>query len=132
MKRIALLQLHTRSCLIIPSGDHHKPAANSQPSDYGVIKYPSAVMSSYFGPQAPLQAIRQATIQVITNTDPGIIQNLYNVRLLCISVPHDTLTCRMTELAELSQIKSQEVELGPALSIRKRVCSKGSSARFSS
>jgi hypothetical protein len=98
MNQITLLQLHTRSCLIIPSGDHHKPAEDSHPADYGVVKYPSDVMSNYCGPQAPLQAIRQATMQVITNADPGSIQILYHVRLFRFSVLDHTLTCHINRV----------------------------------
>ncbi|KAG8742042.1 hypothetical protein FRC10_002068 [Ceratobasidium sp. 414] len=78
LKLLTLMKLHTRSCLILPSGNHLKPLNDSQPSNYGVVKYPDVVLSSYFGPEAPIHEIRKVTAQVLADTDDGTMKTLYH------------------------------------------------------
>ncbi|KAG9089400.1 hypothetical protein FRC06_001566, partial [Ceratobasidium sp. 370] len=78
LKQLTLMKLHTRSCLILPSGDHLKPLTDSHPSNYGVVKYPDVVLSSYFGPEAPIHEIRKVTAQVLADTDDDTMKTLYH------------------------------------------------------
>ncbi|KAG9077909.1 hypothetical protein FS749_010162, partial [Ceratobasidium sp. UAMH 11750] len=78
LKQFALMKLQTRSCLILPSGDHLKPQNDARPSDYGAVKYPDVVLNSYFGPKAPIHEIREVTAQVLADTDDETIKTLYH------------------------------------------------------
>ncbi|KAG9119141.1 hypothetical protein FRC07_005995 [Ceratobasidium sp. 392] len=78
VKMVTLMKLHTRSCLILPSGDHLKPLKDSQPSDYGVVKYPDTVLGSYFGPKSPINEIRRITTQALTDIGTETPEALYH------------------------------------------------------
>ncbi|KAG8742041.1 hypothetical protein FRC10_002067 [Ceratobasidium sp. 414] len=78
LKFITLMKLRTRSCLILPTGDHLKPRKDSMPSDYAVVKYPTTVLNSYFGPKSPIHEIRRKTIDVLTEADAETVKILYH------------------------------------------------------
>ncbi|KAG8731166.1 hypothetical protein FRC12_019858 [Ceratobasidium sp. 428] len=78
VKLVTLMKLLTRSCLLLPSGDHLKPLKDSQASDYGVVKYPDSVLDSFFGPKSPIHDVRKITTQVLTGMDAETIETLYH------------------------------------------------------
>ncbi|KAG8725174.1 hypothetical protein FRC09_006797 [Ceratobasidium sp. 395] len=78
VKLVTLMKLLTRSCLLLPSGDHLKPLKDSQASDYGVVKYPDSVLGSFFGPRSPIHDVRKITTQVLTDMDAETMEALYH------------------------------------------------------
>ncbi|KAG9095885.1 hypothetical protein FRC06_009320 [Ceratobasidium sp. 370] len=69
---------HARFCLLIPSGQHLKPAIDSAASDYGVKRYSADDLRSFLGLKSPIHEIRKETIRVLTKTDPEIMKTLYH------------------------------------------------------
>ncbi|KAG9118761.1 hypothetical protein FRC07_006561 [Ceratobasidium sp. 392] len=72
------MKIHIRSCLILPATDYLKPTKDSKPSNYGVVKYPDALLDGYFGMDSPIHAIRKTTAQVLADTDAETMKNLYH------------------------------------------------------
>ncbi|KAG9094332.1 hypothetical protein FRC07_011321 [Ceratobasidium sp. 392] len=71
------MKIHIRSCLILPAADYLKPAKDSKPSNYGVVKHPDALLDGYFGMNSPIHAIRKITTQVLAGIDVETMKNLY-------------------------------------------------------
>lgn len=83
-----LLDLNTRSCLLIPPGEHFKPSKDIHVSNYKVVKYPDAVKDSFLGAKSPLHLVRKVATQVIREADASAMDVLYAVGvIICFTWP---------------------------------------------
>ncbi|KAF8596835.1 hypothetical protein BDV93DRAFT_562942 [Ceratobasidium sp. AG-I] len=78
LKQITLLDLRIRCCLLVPPGEHYKPASDIQASSYGVVKYPESVKDSFLGPKSPLHLVRNVATQVLTSIPDSTVEILHN------------------------------------------------------